>query len=269
MNKTIMAVALLSFMGVANASPGDDGCVGNCGGSNGTPGNSTSSVGNINNRNTNTNIAGALAGAKSRANSNASSNSKSLGVGIGVGGNSRSNANATGGNASSSLSNKNVANGGTAKQGQLQGQAQGQSSEQANSQTVNFNEANGMHYSGSYDVKTVGVAIPSNVQPTAGCRKPLNAAAGWLGGAVSFGTTFLDETCVTFEFIRFAQMSQDPKVRALGAELMTYGLNEQLATAREAEAKANKAEVNAYRPRNEETGVTSNLDHFWAMSQGG
>ena len=244
MNKTMIALAILLASGMVMASPGDDGCVGNCGGSDGgTSGNSTSSVGDISNRNINTNFAGALAGANSRANSNANSNSKSVGVGIGMGGNSSSNANATGGNASST--SFNVAKGGSATQGQALVSGQDQANEQ-NTQ-VTYNEAERMHYSGSYDLKTVGVAYSPDIQATAGCRKPLSAGGGWMGGAFSFGTTFLDETCVRGELIRFGLTSTNTKTRDMTNELLQYDLAKELEIARKAEAKEAEKKVSASR----------------------
>lgn len=104
MNKTIMAVALLSVaFATAQASPGDDGCVGNCGDNNGNPGgNSTTNSGDNSNSSVNSNAARALAGASAGANSNAASNSTSTGLGIGLAGDSNSDANATSGNVSNS-----------------------------------------------------------------------------------------------------------------------------------------------------------------------
>jgi len=78
MNKLILsaAVAAILITSPVFASPGDDKCVGNCGGDSSVPFNST-----------------AMAGAKSNA------NSKSVGVGIGMGGNASSRSSAMGGSA--------------------------------------------------------------------------------------------------------------------------------------------------------------------------
>lgn len=219
MKRSILVLTILTALGTAYASPGDDGCVGNCSPNGGGSGDSSSNpidIANTNrNSNTNTNFAGALSGSQSKARSNANSNSKSLGVGIGVGGDTRSNAVSSGGDASSTT-------------------------------TVNVNEAESMRYSGSYDVKTVGVAVAPDIQATSGCRKPLSLSGGWLGGAIGFGTTFLDETCVRGELIRFGLTSSDPKTQQMTNDLLQYDLAKELEIARKAEAKEAKKNVNAY-----------------------
>lgn len=47
----------------------------------------------------------------------------------------------------------------------------------------------------SSSIKTVGVAPDILSTPTAACRISVGASAGWLGGALGFGTSVLDEGC--------------------------------------------------------------------------
>lgn len=101
--------------------------------------------------------------------------------------------------------NNNTANGGEANQGQLQGQMQGQqqSSKQANAQSLTYNEANGMHYSGDYTVRQAPGIVAPSIPPSAGCQKPVSGGLSGTLGGVTFGTTYTDETCIMYEDIRF------------------------------------------------------------------
>lgn len=83
-------------------------------------------------------------------------------------------------------------------------------------------------YSGSYKVKNTPSMGAPNIQPTAGCRKPVNGALSAPGIGVSLGTTFLDETCVFYEDIRHAKASGDPETMELADELMRRRLQARL-----------------------------------------
>jgi hypothetical protein len=58
-----------------------------------------------------------------------------------------------------------------------------------------------------------------------------------MGGAFSFGTTFLDETCVQFENIRFGLTSTDPQTNALANEVLQMKLAKDLDDALTEQAK--------------------------------
>lgn len=126
-------------------------------GNNGTNNTITNSIYNSNRINTkSTNVNKAYGG-----NANSKSNSKS----IATGGNSY----ATGGNA-------------TAYSG-------------GNTQSVSVVENGDTHYSGSYDVRTVGNAPDVISYSTAPCRVAIGASGGWLGGAFGFTGSVLDDGC--------------------------------------------------------------------------
>lgn len=114
------------------------------------------------------------------------------------------------------------------KQSNSQGQSQAQDTSQANAQSMTYNESEGMHYSGRYEVETMGTSYAPDIQATAGCRKPLSVGASWLGGAFSAGTTFLDETCVRFENIRFGLTSDNPETRDLANQVLQRQLMDDL-----------------------------------------
>jgi|PlaIllAssembly_1097288.scaffolds.fasta_scaffold05989_7 hypothetical protein len=163
----VVVVLLLVFTCGAHASPGDDGCVGNCDDGTGNTGSSpiTNTVTNTNNP-SNTNKV-------SNTNRN-TNNSKAIATGgIGYGGNATSRANSisSGGNA--------VASNGP----------------QTTTVSVVENNPGNIRYGGSYTVKSVGVAPDISTYSTAPCRVAIGASGGWIGGAIGFSGSVLDEGC--------------------------------------------------------------------------
>lgn len=254
---TVVLVALLGMGGNAfagNSGPGTPTCQGSTctdGGTDGGTGGVFNNNPTFNNKptfnNNPTNTFKPTVNARG-GNANAKALGVGLGVGIGKGGNATIERGAVQNRNVNDVRNKNVnnvdasnrnhnANIGFNKQGQAQGQGQdqGQSQklvggDQANEQstTMNYNEAESMRYSGKYEVESMGTAYAPDIQATAGCRKPLSVGGSWLGGAFSAGTTFLDETCVQFENIRFGLTSQDPQTRELANEVLRGRLAEDL-----------------------------------------
>jgi hypothetical protein len=135
-------------------------------GTNNTTNNSISSNNRVTSKNTNIGInknTNTAYGGNSNSKSISKSNSKSI---------------ATGGNS--------YATGGNAKSSAYSG---------GNTQSVSVIENGDTHYSGSYDVRTVGNAPDIVSYSTAPCRVAIGASGGWLGGAFGFTGSVLDEGC--------------------------------------------------------------------------
>jgi len=134
-----------------------------------------------------------------------------------------------------SLYNKNTAVGvgGNAKQGQLQGQGQeqgqSQSSKQANAQSMTYNEANGVHYSGGYEAKIRNTpdAVAPSIQPSAPCAIPLAGAGAGPGVSISLGTAYVEKGCVLRETVRIG-LSGDAVSRNLANQVIQGKLLEYL-----------------------------------------
>lgn len=197
--------------------------------------------------------AGAVAGA---------SNSNKIGVGVN---NKNTNFNAM--SQSSALDNRNynsdynsnvnVAKGGSAHQGQAQGQdqaqGQSQSSKQANAQSMTYNEADSMHYSGEYTVKTpVGTAVAPSIDPTAPCAIPLTGAGQNFSVGLSIGTAYVDKGCEMRETVRLGLMG-DEKSQNMANMVIRGQLQGYLDEQREEEM----ARVEKLKEENEGTGLVS------------
>ncbi len=65
------------------------------------------------------------------------------------------------------------------------------------SQTTNIttNHPGTVAYSGTYDVRSTGVAPDMIASPTAPCRIGVGISGGWVGGALGIGSSVLDEGC--------------------------------------------------------------------------
>ena len=96
---------------------------------------------------------------------------------------------------------------------------QSQSSKQANAQSMTYNEATGMHYSGEYTVKTVPDAIAASIQPTAPCAIPLTGSGSGVGFGLSLGSAYVDKGCEIREDIRLG-MSGDEESRRLANKVL-------------------------------------------------
>jgi len=196
-----VVVLLLFTCGSAVASPGDDGCVGNCDDGTNTPAPITNTATNNNailnankntndirttntnanlnnndntnkntNKNTNTNTNTNLnANISTNKNTNTISNtSRSVSNatgGVGYGGSSTSSANAVGGNSSATASNGS----------------------QTTAVTVDNRNPSSL--------RTVGIAPDVSAYSTAPCRIAVGASGGWMGGAFGFSGSVLDEGC--------------------------------------------------------------------------
>lgn len=120
----------------------------------------------------------------------------------GLGGNATSTSSANGGThiqtATQTTANTNIntptaiaTQGQQQGQGQLQGQGQIQGQGQTNGNGNNWNYTNVQPDS----LRTVGIAPSILANPTAPCRIQGGAGGGWLGGALSFSGSLLDEGC--------------------------------------------------------------------------
>lgn len=244
MKHTIIAIAIATVM----ASPahatwfgGGDDITNNYGGKGG---NATAGA-----------AAGAIAGAAAGANAGASAtnlNSNSIGVGVGVKnrntnnnsvgvGVSNHNANVGFNSQGQTLRNKNDLSNRN-HQGQLQGQVQGQAQDQANKQSMTYNEATGMHYSGGYEVENVPNAIAADIQPTVPCAIPLTGAGSGVGFGVSLGTAYIDKECEIRETVRLGfhgdALSKNLANQVIQSKLLEYVEEaDEMAQARMKEAK--------------------------------
>jgi len=205
--------------------------------------------------------AGAVAGAAAGANAGASAtnlNSNHIGVGV-TGVNKNTNRNSLGvenHNANvgvntqgqtlrntNDLSNRN-ANIGVNKQGQgqLQGQGQQQAQDQANKQVMQYNEAEGMHYSGEYTVRQAPPATAPDIQPTVPCAIPLTGGGSGLDFGFSIGTAYIDKECEIRETVRLGMhgdaVSKSLANQVIQGKLLEYVREEdEMAQARMEEAK--------------------------------
>ncbi len=102
------------------------------------------------------------------------------------GGNARSNSNSVSKSKSVATGGNSYATGGNATSSAYSG---------GNTQSVSIVENGNTHYSGSYDVRTVGNAPDVVSYSTAPCRVAIGASGGWLGGAFGFTGSVLDEGC--------------------------------------------------------------------------
>lgn len=173
----VVVLGLLFTCGNAAASPGDDGCVGNCDDTGNTPTPVTNTATNTNEiRNTNTNV-NTNNNANTNLNANVSTNrntntvsntsrsvSKATG-GIGYGGNSSATSSASGGNGFATASN----------------------GPQTTSVAVDNRNPSSL--------RTVGIAPDVSAYSTAPCRIAVGASGGWMGGALGFSGSVLDEGC--------------------------------------------------------------------------
>ncbi|MCB9020174.1 MAG: hypothetical protein H6546_07580 [Chitinophagales bacterium] len=255
MKKTLVVLAIVASMSSAYASGslfgGDtnnyDNSVTNQGGKGGDGGNASAlgigvGVGNAKAS------AGASAGASAKAN-----NTTSVGVGVknsnsNLGVNKVDNTNFNSMGQSSSLantnvgvnkndnrdynSNLNVSKGGSAQQDQGQGQdqmqEQSQTSKQANAQSMTYNEADGVHYSGEYSVKNVPDAVAPSIDPTAPCAIPLTGAGSGVGFSLGLGTAYVDVGCEMREVVRLGLMSGNAAVNAKANEVLSTELDKYL-----------------------------------------
>jgi hypothetical protein len=140
-------------------------------GSEGNPGIGGPPVNNENNGNNGNNSTNNTTNNSIRSNNRITSKNTNIGI------NKNTNI-ATGGNS--------YATGGNAKSSAYSG---------GNTQSVSVIENGDTHYSGSYDVRTVGNAPDIVSYSTAPCRVAVGASGGWLGGAFGFTGSVLDEGC--------------------------------------------------------------------------
>lgn len=185
--------------------------------------------------------AGAVAGASAGANAS-NFNTNHIGVGVrnhnaNVGINSQdqtvrnsnymegqrqssSNTNLIGGS-SQSLSNQNDLGNSNYMEGQSQQQSQG------NKQVMEYNESEGIHYSGEYTVKSApGVAL-GGIDPTAPCAISLEGAGSGIGFSLALGTAYVDKNCELREDVRLG-LSGDETSRSLANQVIQKRLRSHL-----------------------------------------
>lgn len=93
------------------------------------------------------------------------------------------------------LSSSNIARGGSASSSSSS-TSQGGSAQGGNASAV-INNPGTVRYSGSHTVRSVGVAPDIVANPTAPCRISAGVTGGWIGGALGFTGSVLDEGCDT------------------------------------------------------------------------
>lgn len=170
-----LASALLALSCAAYASPGDDGCVGNCSG-NGTPTSSTSSSMSYSN-------ASVYSTSEAKSDTRVgvvSGQAVSVGPVKAEGGAGGAASATAGGGAGGNA----TAAGGSAAGGTASASA-GAATASAGSSSVTLNS----------QASRAAYAPDILATPTAPCRVALGASVGWLGGALGFGTSVLDEGC--------------------------------------------------------------------------
>lgn len=218
MKKTILAVAVAVFMASGSAFAVNYGVPGTSGNNgvggppigNGGNGGAGGAGGNANQGQLQGQLQaqGQMQGQSSYNSNKASSSSRSSASAIGVG---------TG--IASSYSGGNVTNTGVGVDASHQ-------SSQSNNQSVVVTDSGQIRYSGSYDVKTTGVAPDILTQPTAPCRIAVGVSGGWLGGALGIGGSVEDTGCTRRENARVLAglnrgeaavklMCNDPEVAAV------------------------------------------------------
>jgi hypothetical protein len=189
MKRSLLLLALLAVVGVANA--GDI--------NNGSNHHNTTNNGDTNNQ-----------------------GGTGIGVGVGIAGAAASSsATAVSSNANlnhNTNSNSNVNKQGQGQlQGQLQGQSQnassnqsqGQSTDNANNSSQNVN-VEGDHF--NYKRNPVSTAYAATIAPTANCALGVSGGFQTIGFGASFGKAYIDENCASLEKVRsVAQVLGDVK----------------------------------------------------------
>jgi hypothetical protein len=188
-------ILLLCFLcGPAVASPGNDGCVGNCSApATATPTTISPQISpDIRNTNTNLNSQGQHQGQLQGQAQGQLQGQTAIGVGgnqgqqqgqsaVGVGGNQSQTANGGAGGASTSGASAAAAAG---------------ASNVGNAQSVQVVNSTPER------IMTVGQAPDVLATPTAPCRISVGISGGWLGGAIGFGSSTEDEGCTLRENAR-------------------------------------------------------------------
>ena len=100
---------------------------------------------------------------------------------------------AYGGSANSKSTSKSYATGGNSYA--TGGNATSSAYSGGNTQSVVIDNPGNIKYDGSYTVKTVGIAPDVTTNNTAHCRIAVGGGGGWIGGALSFFGSVLDEGC--------------------------------------------------------------------------
>jgi len=192
MIKTIKTgLASMCFISaLAFASPGNDGCVGNCDG--GTAGSMSQTQGQLQGQaqgqgqsQGNTNI---VAPVQSSRNDNTNLNANSVSGSVSSR-NDNSNMNV---NSNKSEASAGAVAGATSKSssGAIAGSYSG-----GNTQAVVVTDSGQLHYSGGYEIKNVPNVVMGNVYPTSPCMGSSSAGGSGVGFGISFGTSWTDDEC--------------------------------------------------------------------------
>lgn len=173
----IAVLVLLVFSCGAKASPVGDGCVGNCDdgkGNNGTSiiANTVTTTASPNNTNS-VSVSPINNNKISTTNRNINNNNNVAKGGTGYGGSATAGAYSVSGGGAAISSN----------------------GPQTTTVSVVENNPGNIRYGGSYTVKSVGVAPDLSSYSTAPCRVAIGASGGWIGGAIGFSGSVLDEGC--------------------------------------------------------------------------
>lgn len=235
MKKTIITIATMAIlsgpaMGTGSIFGGDT--TNNHGGKGGKGGNAAAGA-----------VAGAAAGAVSGAHAGASAiNAVGLDLtnrntNVGINGQSQTNRNYMEGQSST---NTNLIGGSSqslSNDSSNRNYMEGQSQSQGNTQSMQYNEAAGVHYSGEYTVRGVPNAIAPSVQPTTPCAIPLNGAGSGVGFGISLGTAYVDRNCELREDVRLG-LAGDAASQYLANQVIQQRLRAHLEEGDESEGGA-------------------------------
>lgn len=100
------------------------------------------------------------------------------------------------------------------------------SSANSGSSTVTYYEAEGIHYSGGYELENVPSMALGGIDPTVPCAVPIEGTYSGVGIGVGLGTAYIDENCEMREIIRLGlsgdRSSKNLANRLLRKELRSY-----------------------------------------------
>ena len=236
--RQIIALAILALTGGVYASPGDDDCVGNCGGGDTIPyaGNAYAGA-----------AAGAIAGAAAGANA---SNKNLIGVGVGVTNRNTNVGMNSQGQAlhnANDLTNRNYMEGQRQDQGQDQTQGQSQqqrqNSKQANRQVMQYNEANKMEYSGGYKLKNTPNPYAVAPPPSAPCYIGVAGSYTAAGLGIAVSGSVYDKGCEVRETVRLGYSSSNEQTRMLADQVIQSKLLEYIDEDVERQLEEKRAEI--------------------------
>jgi hypothetical protein len=230
MNRTIVALAILSLSGGVYASPGDDGCVGNCapngGGDIPSSPPITATGGN--------GYAGAAAGAISGAAAGSTAtNHNDVVVDVGV---DSHNQNVGTNKQSSTNSNLNYS-------GLNDNRRTTTNNTHVDMSRSSYNEATKMEYSGSYKLKNTPNPYAVAPPPSAPCYIGVAGSYTGPGIGVSLSGSVYDKGCEVRETVRLGYSSSNEQTRMLADQVIQSKLLEYIDEDIERQLEEKRAEI--------------------------